>query len=156
MGTEIERKFLVLDPTVVDGLIGTVMRQGYLSRIAERTVRIRRKGKHGVITIKGASIGASRSEWEYEIPAADADAMLAICEGAIVDKVRYRIDVAGRAWEVDVFAGANQGLVMAEVELDREDAVVEIPAWAGLEVTDDPRYYNASLSRHPMPGGAAS
>ena len=81
--------------------------------------------------------------------------MLAICEGAIVDKIRYLVDVAGRTWEVDVFAGANEGLVMAEVELDREDAVVELPAWAGLEVTDDPRYYNASLSRSPMPGGTA-
>ena len=153
MGTEIERKFLVADPTVVDGLTGTVIRQGYLSRAPERTVRIRRKGERGVITIKGASTGASRSEWEYEIPSADADAMLAICEGAIVDKIRYLVDVAGRTWEVDVFSGANEGLVMAEVELDREDAVVELPAWAGLEVTDDPRYYNASLSRSPMPGG---
>jgi adenylate cyclase len=152
MGTEIERKFLVVDPSVVDGRTGTVIRQGYLSRVPERTVRIRRKGDRGVITIKGASSGASRSEWEYEIPAADADAMLEICEGATVDKVRYLIDVAGRMWEVDVFEGANAGLVMAEVELDREDAVVELPEWAGLEVTDDPRYYNASLSRHPMPG----
>lgn len=154
MGTEIERKFLVVDPTIVDGLNGTVIRQGYLSRVSERTVRIRRHGERGVITIKGLSRGASRSEWEYEIPAADADAMLAICEGAIVDKVRYLVDVAGRTWEVDAFAGANHGLVMAEVELDREDAVVELPTWAGLEVTDDPRYYNASLSRDPMPGSA--
>ena len=154
MGTEIERKFLVVDPSVVDGLNGTVIRQGYLSRVPERTVRIRRKGDRGVITIKGASRGASRSEWEYEIPAADADAMLAICEGSIVDKVRYLVDVGGRTWEVDVFSGANAGLVMAEVELDREDAVVEVPGWAGLEVTDDPRYYNASLSREPMPGGS--
>ena len=79
--------------------------------------------------------------------------MLEICEGAVIDKIRYLVDVGGRTWEVDVFAGANAGLVMAEVELDREDAVVELPAWAGREVTDDPRYYNASLSRDPMPGG---
>ena len=155
MGTEIERKFLVADPTVVDGLDGTVIRQGYLSRATERTVRIRRKGERGVITIKGANSGASRSEWEYEIPAADADAMLALCEGAIVDKVRYLVDVGGRTWEVDVFSGANDGLVMAEIELEAEDAVVDIPGWAGREVTDDPRYYNASLSRDPMPGGTA-
>ena len=155
MGTEIERKFLVVDPTIVEGLTGTVIRQGYLSRVSERTVRVRRKGARGVITIKGASVGAARSEWEYEIPADDADAMLAICEGGVVDKIRYVIDVGGRTWEVDVFEGANHGLVMAEVELDREDAVVEVPAWAGREVTDDPRYYNASLSRDPMPGGAA-
>ena len=156
MGTEIERKFLVIDPTVVKGLNGTVIRQGYLSRASDRTVRIRRKGDRGVITIKGASRGASRSEWEYEIPADDADAMLAICEGAVIDKVRYLVEVAGRTWEVDVFSGANAGLVMAEVELDREDAVVTLPAWAGREVTDDPRYYNASLSRDPLPGGATS
>lgn len=150
MGTEIERKFLVTDRSVVDGLSGIVIRQGYLSREPERTVRIRRTGKRGVITIKGANSGASRSEWEYQIPSDDADAMLAICEGPILDKTRYLIDVAGRTWEVDVFAGTNDGLVMAEVELDAEDAVVELPSWAGLEVTDDPRYYNANLSRHPM------
>lgn len=150
MGTEIERKFLVTDPSVVDGLSGIVIRQGYLSREPERTVRIRRTSERGAITIKGANSGASRSEWEYQIPSDDADAMLAICEGPILDKTRYLIDVAGRTWEVDVFAGANDGLVMAEVELDAEDAVVELPSWAGLEVTDDPRYYNANLSRHPM------
>jgi CYTH domain-containing protein len=150
MGTEIERKFLVTDPSIVDGLIGVVFRQGYLSRDPARTVRIRRQGERGVITIKGAMSGASRSEWEYEIPLVDADAMLAICEGPLLDKTRYLIDVAGRTWEVDVFAGPNDGLVMAEVELDAEDAVVELPAWAGLEVTADGRYYNASLSRHPM------
>jgi len=150
MGTEIERKFLVTDLSVVDGLSGSVIRQGYLSRDPERTVRIRRKGARGVITIKGASLGASRSEWEYEIPPTDADAMLTLCEGSILDKTRYEIEVAGRTWEVDVFAGANDGLVMAEVELESEDATVEVPSWAGLEVTDDARYYNANLSRHPM------
>ena len=154
MGTEIERKFLVTDSSVVDGRPGVVIRQGYLSREPERTVRVRRKGSHAFITIKGASRGASRSEWEYEVPPGDADEMLQICEGPILDKTRYLIDVAGRRWEVDVFAGANEGLVMAEVELDAEDAVVELPAWAGLEVTDDPRYYNANLSRHPMGRGA--
>jgi adenylate cyclase len=150
MGTEIERKFLVTDPSVVDGLSGSIIRQGYLSRDPERTVRVRRKGARGVITIKGASSGASRSEWEYEIPPDDADALLALCEGPVLDKTRYEIEVAGRTWEVDVFAGANEGLVMAEVELDSEDAVVQLPSWAGLEVTDDARYYNANLSRHPM------
>ena len=150
MGTEIERKFLVTDLSVVDGLSGSIIRQGYLSLDPERTVRIRRKGARGVITIKGASFGASRSEWEYEIPPTDADAMLALCEGPVLDKTRYEIEVAGRTWEVDVFAGANEGLVMAEVELESEDAVVELPSWAGLEVTDDQRYYNANLSRHPM------
>ena len=153
MGIEIERKFLVTDASVVAGRPGVVIRQGYLSRELERTVRVRRKGSDAFITIKGASRGASRSEWEYEIPPSDADEMLRICEGPVLDKTRYLIDVAGRGWEVDVFAGANEGLVMAEVELDAEDAIVELPAWAGLEVTDDPRYYNANLSRHPMGRG---
>lgn len=156
MGTEIERKFLVTDSTVVDGVDGTPIRQGYLSRDPERTVRIRRAGPRGIVTVKGKSTGASRSEWEYEIPADDADAMLDICEPPVLEKTRYKIDVAGRTWEVDIFHGANDGLVMAEVELDDVDAVVVLPAWAGREVTDDPRYYNASLSRSPMgraPGG---
>ncbi len=150
MGTEIERKFLVADPSVVDGLDGSVIRQGYLSRDPARTVRIRWRGDRAFLTIKGANHGSRRSEWEYEIPAADADEMLTLCEGPILDKTRYLVDVAGRTWEVDVFRGANAGLVMAEVELDAEDAVVELPAWAGLEVTVDPRYYNANLTRHPM------
>jgi adenylate cyclase len=154
MGTEIERKFLVTDPSVVDGRVGTVIRQGYLSRVKERTVRVRRMGDRAFVTIKGANVGARRGEWEYEIPAADADELLLLCEAPVLDKTRYVIDVAGRAWEVDVFAGANAGLVMAEVELDDEAAVVELPAWAGREVTDDPRYYNANLSKTPVGGGA--
>lgn len=154
MGTEIERKFLVDDPSVVDGRDGTVIRQGYLSRVKERTVRVRRMGDRAFVTIKGANVGARRGEWEYEIPAADADELLLLCEGPVLDKTRYVIEVAGRDWEVDVFAGANAGLVMAEVELDDEAAIVELPAWAGLEVTDDPRYYNSNLSKTPMSGGA--
>ena len=150
MGTEIERKFLVADPSVVDGLDGSVIRQGYLSRDPARTVRIRRRGELAFVTVKGANHGSRRSEWEYEVPTADADEMFSLCEGPILDKTRYLIDVAGRTWEVDVFRGANAGLVMAEVELDAEDAVVELPAWAGLEVTGDPRYYNANLTSHPM------
>lgn len=154
MGTEIERKFLVTDPSVVDGRVGTVIRQGYLSRVKERTVRVRRVGDRAFVTIKGANVGARRSEWEYEIPAADADELLLLCEAPVLDKTRYVIGVGGRDWEVDVFAGANAGLVMAEVELDDEAAVVELPPWAGREVTDDPRYYNANLSKAPMGGGA--
>lgn len=153
MGTEIERKFLVTDPSVVDGVTGTVIRQGYLSRVKERTVRVRRMGDRAFVTIKGANVGARRSEWEYEIPASDADELLLLCESPVLDKTRYVIDVAGRDWEVDVFAGANAGLVMAEVELDDEAAVVELPSWAGLEVTDDARYYNANLARVPMGTG---
>ena len=150
MGVEIERKFLVADDSVLAGLSGLVIRQGYLSRVPERTVRIRRKGDRGFVTIKGANTGATRSEWEYEIPPDDADQMLDLCEAPVLDKTRYTVEVAGRTWEVDVFRGANAGLVMAEVELESADADVTIPSWAGLEVTDDPRYYNANLSQHPM------
>lgn len=153
LGTEIERKFLVVDLSVVDGVTGSIIRQGYLSREPGRTVRVRRRGDQAFITIKGTNVGARRSEWEYEISPTEADEMLRICEGPVLDKTRYEIDVAGRTWEVDVFRGANAGLVMAEVELDAEDAIVELPTWAGVEVTDDPRYYNANLSRHPMGTG---
>lgn len=145
MGTEIERKFLVTDPSIVAAGEGVSISQGYLSRVPERTIRIRRAGPRGVITIKGVTRGASRSEWEYEIPAAEADAMLAICEPPILEKTRYRIDVGARTWEVDVFGGSNAGLVLAEIELEAEGAEVELPPWVGLEVTDDPRYYNANL-----------
>jgi len=154
MGTEIERKFLVADPSIVDGVAGTVLRQGYLSRVAERTVRVRHAGDRAFVTVKGRNTGPTRSEWEWEIPVDDAEAMLAICDGPIIDKTRHLIEYAGRTWEVDVFAGTNTGLVMAEIELEAEDAQVSLPPWAGREVTDDPRYYNSSLALRPM-GDAA-
>jgi adenylate cyclase len=153
MGTEIERKFLVADPAVVDGIEGTVLRQGYLSRAAERTVRVRHAGDRAFVTVKGRNTGATRSEWEWEIPVDDAEAMLAICDGPIIHKTRYLVEHDGRTWEVDVFAGANAGLVMAEIELEAEDAEVSLPSWVEREVTDDPRYYNSSLAVRPM-GGA--
>ena len=150
MGTEIERKFLVADPSVVDGIAGTVIRQGYLSRAPDRTVRVRRAGERAFVTVKGRNAGATRSEWEWEIPVADAEEMLEICEGPTIDKTRHIVEHDGRTWEVDVFAGANAGLVMAEIELEAADAAVTLPAWVGREVTDDPRYYNSSLAAHPM------
>jgi CYTH domain-containing protein len=149
VGTEIERKFLVRDLAMLDGADGLVYRQGYLSTDPDRTVRIRRAGDDAYITVKGRSRGSTRAEFEYEIPPADADAMLALCLEPVIDKVRYRIDHAGRTWEVDVFAGANDGLVVAEVELPDEDADVELPPWIGAEVTDDPRYFNANLVARP-------
>jgi adenylate cyclase len=150
MGTEIERKFLVTDPSVVDGIEGTSLRQGYLSRDPERSVRVRRSGDRAWITVKGLSVGAARSEWEWEIPTDDADGMLAICDGPILEKTRYVLEYEGRSWEIDVFAGANAGLVMAEIELEAEDAVVTLPSWVGLEVTHDPRYYNSALAVSPV------
>lgn len=150
MGTEIERKFLVTDASVVHGAAGTALRQGYLSRVPERTVRVRRSGDRAWVTVKGASSGATRSEWEWEIPVDDADGMLAICDGPVLEKTRYVVRSGGRAWEVDVFAGSNAGLVMAEIELEASDAEVALPTWVGLEVTDDPRFYNSYLAGTPI------
>jgi CYTH domain-containing protein len=150
MGIEIERKFLVRDRVFLDDVAGVTYRQGYLSTDPERTVRIRRAGDHGYVTIKGRSHGATRAEFEYEIPVADADAMLALCVPPVIEKIRHRVEHAGRTWEVDVFGGANERLVVAEVELPSEDAVVDLPDWIGDEVTDDPRYYNANLIKHPF------
>ena len=150
MGTEIERKFLVTDPSVVVGIEGTALRQGYLSRVPERSVRVRRSGDRAWVTVKGVSRGATRSEWEWEIPTDDADGMLAICDGPVLEKTRYVVVYDGRSWEIDVFEGANAGLVMAEIELESEDAVVALPPWVGLEVTDDARYYNSALAVAPF------
>lgn len=149
MGVEIERKFLVADLAFLEGVVGVPYRQGYLSADPDRTVRIRRAGEHGYVTIKGRSNGASRAEFEYEIPVGDADEMLALCVPPLIEKVRHRVEHAGRTFEVDVFGEANQGLVVAEVELPSEDAVVDLPEWIGDEVTGDPRYFNANLVANP-------
>ncbi len=149
MGIEIERKFLVRDAAVLDGIEGVAYRQGYLSLDPERTVRVRRAGDRAFLTIKGRTVGATRAEFEYEIPLDDAEAMFHLCVAPIIEKVRHRVPHAGRTWEVDVFGGANEGLVVAEVELPSEVAIVVLPPWVGDEVTDDPRYYNANLAGHP-------
>jgi adenylate cyclase len=150
MGVEIERKYLVRDTGILDEADGIAYRQGYLSTDPDRTVRIRRAGEHGYVTIKGRSHGATRAEFEYEIPPSDADDMLLLCVGPVIDKIRHRIEYAGRIWEVDVFGGANEGLVVAEVELPSEEADIDLPRWVGDEVTDDPRYFNANLVAHPF------
>ena len=149
MGVEIERKFLVRDRGFLDDVVGVPYRQGYLSTDPDRTVRIRRAGPLAYITIKGRSHGATRAEFEYEIPLDDADALLEQCLLPVVEKVRHRVEHGGRTWEVDVFAGANDGLVVAEIELPSEDVVLDVPSWIGDEVTDDPRYFNANLIAHP-------
>jgi adenylate cyclase len=152
VGLEIERKFLVDDTSVLAGVPGVRFRQGYLSTEPERSVRVRRAGDLAFVTIKGISgrTGASRAEFDYPIPAEDADTMLdELALRPLIEKTRYRIEAGGRVWEIDVFAGANEGLVVAEVELPTEDASVVVPAWAGVEVTGDPRYYNANLVGHP-------
>ncbi len=152
MAAEIERKFLVADASVVRGLAGTPIRQGYLSTDPERTVRIRTAGSRAFVTIKGKSSpdGRSRDEYEYEIPLADANELLdRHALRPIVSKIRYRLETGPFHWDVDVFDGANEGLVIAEIELDAADREIELPDWLGAEVTGDPRYYNASLVAHP-------
>lgn len=150
MGKEIERKFLVRDETWRANGAGTLYRQGYLSTVRERTVRVRTAGSKGWLTIKGLSVGMTRSEFEYEIPFADANVMLnELCEKPIIEKTRYRIPHGRVIWEVDEFHGVNQGLIVAEVELDSETRQLELPEWIGEEVTGDPRYFNANLINHP-------
>jgi len=150
MGTEIEHKYLVKSVDFLEGLKGKKIEQGYISNTTERSVRVRRKGAKAYLTIKGAAKGISRAEFEYEIPVEDAQALLADhCDGGIISKTRYEIEVAGKLWEVDVFEGDNIGLVVAEIELAREDEAFELPEWAGEQVSHDERYLNAYLSLHP-------
>jgi adenylate cyclase len=150
MGTEVERKFLVRGDAWKR--LGTPerYRQGYLSTDPQRVVRVRVAGDRGLLTVKSEVIGITRSEFEYEIPIADASAMLdALCHKPLIEKTRWRVDHAGHVWEVDEFAGENQGLVVAEVELASEDAVPELPSWVGAEVTGIVRYYNSALAQRP-------
>ena len=151
MGIAIERKFLVSDARWRALGVGVAMRQGYLSSHPDRVVRVRIEGDAAMLTIKGRSVGASRSEWEYPIPLADAEQFLAsLCEQPLIEKTRYRIEHQGMLWEVDEFFGANAGLVVAEIELEAEDQPFSRPDWLGAEVTDDARYYNANLIAHPF------
>jgi CYTH domain-containing protein len=157
MATEIERKFLVKGTPWRLGT-GTRYSQGYLSREKERTVRVRVVAGKSFLTIKGISRGAARAEFEYEIPLADAEQLLRLCAGPIIEKNRYLIAHQGFTWEVDEFLGDNAGLVVAEIELQAEDQQFDRPPWLGVEVTHDQRYFNSSLVTHPYvewdhPGG---
>ena len=150
MAQEIERKFLVTGEAWRTLAAATLYRQGYLSVAKESTVRVRIAGEKGYLTVKGPSVGASRAEFEYEIPAADADAMLdTLCARPLIEKTRRKILFEGLVWDVDEFAGDNEGLVVAEVELTDEAQEVSLPDWVGEEVTHDPRYFNANLVTHP-------
>lgn len=150
MGVEIERKFLVLGEEWKSLGEGMLLRQGYLSSQAERVVRVRIEGDRAVMTIKGKSAGATRGEWEYPLPMEDARVFLdQLCEQPIIEKIRYRIVHEGMTWEVDEFMGENAGLVVAEIELESEGQRFAKPDWIGEEVTDDARYYNSNLLKHP-------
>nr|WP_294773915.1 CYTH domain-containing protein [uncultured Flavobacterium sp.] len=150
---EIERKFLVLsDDFINESFSQKRIVQGYLSSNPERTVRVRVKGDKGFLTIKGKSNanGTTRLEWEREISLIDAETLLTICESGIIDKVRYEVKVGNHVYEIDIFSGENQGLIMAEIELESESEIFEKPNWLGKEVTNDERYYNAYLSKNPF------
>lgn len=150
MGREIERKFLVRSDVWRVQARPVEIQQGYLAAEPERTVRVRVAGERATLNVKGPSKGAVRGEWEYEIPAADAEELLRLCRQPLIVKTRWRLDHAGRLWEVDEFHGENAGLVLAECELPAADAALELPDWVGEEVTGDDRYYNAYLTRHPF------
>jgi CYTH domain-containing protein len=150
MGTEIERKFLVSSDQWREGAKPTAIRQGYLLSGPGHVVRVRTYGEQAFLTIKSGGAGMSRLEFEYEIPVADATVMLdALCPRPLIEKTRFAVDVDGTHWVVDVFFGDNEGLVLAEVELESETQQVALPPWAGAEVTGDPRYFNAALSERP-------
>ena len=151
MALEIERKFLV-DKTQWEGLKKPAparIAQAYLSKDITKTVRVRIKGDKAFLTIKGKTEGISRQEFEYEVPVADARALIKLCDDSPLDKDRYVMKVGETSWEVDVFYGVNEGLILAEVELESENAVFEIPDWVAKEVSDDPRFYNVNLMENP-------
>lgn len=150
MGTEIERKFLVVGEGWRVGAVGVRYRQGYLSTEARATVRVRLAGEQAFLTIKGPRVGIGRPEFEYPLPPTDAAYLLEhLCRKPLIEKVRYRVPHGGRVWEVDEFLAENDGLLLAEVELDDETQPVALPDWVGPEVSTDLRYTNAYLVDHP-------
>ena len=149
---EIERKFLIKDDSFKTEVVKEQrIVQGYLSSVAERTVRVRIKGDKGFLTIKGISndSGTSRFEWEKEIPVPEAKTLLTLCEAGVIDKTRYLVPCGEHTYEVDEFYGENLGLTVAEIELSHEDERFEKPAWLAQEVTGDTRYYNSMLMKVP-------
>ena len=151
MAQEIEKKFLVAGEFKGLATKSTRITQGYLSSVPERTVRVRIKGDKGFITIKGIGndSGASRFEWEKEIPVSEVDELLKICEPGVIDKTRYLVSAGNHTFEIDEFYGENEGLTVAEVELTSENETFEKPAFLGEEVTGDVKYYNSMLMKNP-------
>lgn len=151
MAQEIERKFLVQGEFKSSAYASERIAQGYLSSVPERTVRVRMKGDKGFLTIKGIAdeAGVSRYEWEKEIPVNEARELMKLCEPGVIDKIRYLVKCGAHVFEVDEFHGENEGLVLAEVELQSVTEHFDRPEWLGEEVTGDKRYYNAMLSKRP-------
>ena len=152
MGLEIERKFLIQGDFKRESFKSFHIVQGYLCRVTGKSVRIRIRDDEAFITIKGkaSESGLTRFEWEMPIPVDDALELLALREGALIDKTRYLVKVGKHVFEVDEFHGDNEGLLMAEVELGSEDEAFEKPSWLGEEVTGDRKYYNSTLTEHPF------
>ncbi|MBP6182708.1 CYTH domain-containing protein [Flavobacterium sp.] len=149
---EIERKFLVKDDSFkTAAFTQNHIAQGYLSSVPERTVRVRIKGEKGFLTIKGISneSGLSRFEWEKEIPVEEGEKLLLLCEKGVIDKTRFEVKSGNHVYEIDVFYGDNEGLIIAEIELNSETEIFEKPSWLGEEVTNEKRYYNSYLSNNP-------
>lgn len=152
MPQEIERKYLVnkKEWEAFDKPEGKTIKQAYLLNEIEKTIRVRIKGDKGFLTIKGKTEGVTRTEFEYEIPFQDAEQLMKLYGKQSIEKVRYEITIANHIWEVDVFEGKNDGLIVAEIELQNENEAFEIPHWVAQEVSDDARYYNANLIHHPF------
>lgn len=147
--TEIERKFLVNTEIWSPAGKGNKMVQGYLSVDSERSVRVRISGEKAWLTIKGKLVGISRQEFEYKIPVNDARELLKLCLTTPISKTRYFEKINGKLWEIDVFEKQNKGLVLAEIELEKEDETIELPNWILNEVSNDRRYFNSQLSQRP-------
>lgn len=151
MPAEIERKFLVKGDSWRKLAEGSRYVQGYISTAKQATVRVRIVGNQGYLTIKGATVQYSRSEFEYPIPVTDAQEMLdTLCDRPLIEKTRYKIAYGNLIWEIDEFEGINKGLIIAEVELTDEKQQIELPDWIGEEVSDNPKYYNSNLVKHPF------
>lgn len=159
MGIEIERKFLVTGEGWREAAHAVLpMAQGYINDMGamdrgeqKASVRVRIQGEKAWLNIKSRERGHTRQEFEYPVPVEDARALLALCVGGVIDKRRHLVSHEGHLWEVDEFLGDNAGLVVAEIELDSADEAFAMPAWAGKQVTDSPRYYNLALASRPYP-----
>lgn len=151
MAIEIERKFLLANADWRLAISRAInIKQGYLNSNKSRTVRVRIANEQGFITVKGMSQQNARAEFEYEIPYADALQLIELCEQPIIEKTRYEVLVHGNCWEIDVFTGENAGLIVAEIELESQEQAFVRPTWLGKEVSDDARYFNASLITYPF------
>ena len=151
MGKEIERKFVINQAAWTPQDAGIHFKQGYLNSQKERVVRVRIEGTVAKLTIKGVTTGVTRAEFEYSIPVDDAAILLDnLCEQPLIDKHRHKEVHFGKTWEIDVFHGLNEGLVVAEIELTSEEEKFELPGWVEKEVSSDPRYYNSNLLKNPF------